>query len=281
MKAALQVHPTRVTGEILEQDILPALKRCGIDHHILPTGHYGEAELESTDDLVIAVGGDGTFLAGARLAARYGLPVLGVMVGRLGFLCTVSLADLVESLEQIVEGRMLIEERSLLRGRIIGTDGDKFSETAINDVVVHRLETENLRDFTARYGGELIAHYRADGIILASATGSTAYTLSAGGPLVHPVLNVLTLTPICAHSLFSKPLVLPPSKEVEILGRDRSYPLSASFDGAIRVRMEEGDRLVVSEHNGKLKVYRPEGYDFFEVLRQKLQHGYIFGANDD
>ena len=98
---------------------------------------------------------------------------------------------------------------------------------------------------------------------------------------MHPVLNVLTLTPICAHSLFSKPLVLPPSKEVEILGRDRSYPLSASFDGAIRVRMEEGDRLVVSEHNGKLKVYRPEGYDFFEVLRQKLQHGYIFGANDD
>jgi NAD+ kinase len=280
MKAALQLHPTRVTEELLNLRIFPVLHELGLEYDVLPRKHDGRLQLSEDVDFVLVLGGDGTFLAGARLATRHKIPILGVMIGRLGFLCSVLLEDMRSALTEIQHGRMQIEERCTLTGRIISGGEARFEGVAVNDIVVFRSTTDKIRDFTARHNGRLIAEYRADGIILASASGSTAYTLAAGGPLVHPALDLLVMTPVCAHSLFTKPLVLPPVDDVEIAGRPGSYPFDVSFDGALRVTLNEGDQLHVSSHPDSLRVYRPPDYDFYQLLRTKFQHGYIYEDRD-
>jgi NAD+ kinase len=280
VKAALQLHPTRVTDAILATRIFPVLDELGITYELLPRKHDGQLQLSADVDFILVLGGDGTFLAGARLATRFRVPILGVMIGRLGFLCSVALDDMRAALIEILQQRMPLEERCTLAGRIISEGDLRFEGIAVNDVVVFRSATDNIRDFTARHNGRLIAEYRADGIILASASGSTAYTLAAGGPLVHPALDLLVLTPVCAHSMFTKPLVLPPVDDIEIAGRPGSYPFDVSFDGAQRVTMGEDDRLHVSSHPDSLRVYRPRDYDFYQVLRTKFQHGYLYEGND-
>jgi NAD+ kinase len=281
MKAALQIHPTRATDELLAERVLPMLREQGCAAYTLPRRHDGKVNLEPDTDLLITLGGDGTFLVGARLAYLHRIPVLGVMVGRLGFLCSLRLDELGGALADFQRGKLIIEPRSILHGRIIATDGElKYEGIAVNDIVLHRHLDDNGRDFIARHAREQIAQYRADGIILASALGSTAYNMAAGGPLVYPELDLLMLTPICAHSLFTKPLVLPPQDEVELYAVDPGGPLLASFDGAPRMHLEPGDKLNVWSSPDGFKFCRPESYDFFRVLRDRFQHGYVYGAND-
>ena len=280
-KIALQLHPTRVTDELLAKSVLPVLQAHGFTAYTLPKRHDGEIRLERDTDLLITLGGDGTFLVGARLAYRCRVPVLGVMVGRLGFLCSLALDELGDALEDFHRGKLAIEQRSILHGRITAADGAvKYEGVAVNDIVLHRNINDNGRDFIARHASEQIAQYRADGIILASALGSTAYNMAAGGPLVYPELNLLMLTPISAHSLFTKPLVLPPDEEVELTAVDPGGPLLASFDGAERIEMQRGDRLAVWSCADGFKFCRPESYDFFRILRDRFQHGYVYGAHD-
>jgi NAD+ kinase len=281
IKIALQVHPTRVTDELLAERVLPVLRAHGCTAYVLPRRHDGDINLELNTDLLLTLGGDGTFLVGARLAYRHRIPVLGVMVGRLGFLCSLALDELDDAIADFHRGKLVIEPRSILHGRITSTDGAiKYEGVAVNDIVLHRNQNDNGRDFIAQHAGELIAQYRADGIILSSALGSTAYNMAAGGPLVFPELNLLILTPICAHSLFTKPLVLPPQDEVELYAVDPGGPLLASFDGAPRMQMERGDRLTAWSSEDGFMFCRPESYDFFRVLRDRFQHGYLYGAHD-
>lgn len=281
IKIALQVHPTRATDELLDERVLPVLREHACTGYILPRRHDGNVSLELNTDLLLTLGGDGTFLVGARLAYRNRIPVLGVMVGRLGFLCSLDLDELGDALADFNRGKLVIEPRSILHGRITAADGTaKYEDIAVNDIVLHRHQDDNGRDFIARHAHEQIAQYRADGIILASALGSTAYNMAAGGPLVYPELNLLMLTPICAHSLFTKPLVLPPRDEVELYAVDPGGPLMASFDGAPRLKLEQGDRLTVWSSDDGFKFCRPESYDFFRVLRDRFQHGYVYGAHD-
>jgi NAD+ kinase len=278
LKVALQVHPRRVTDSMLRREVYPVLRERGFEWQLLPRIYQGPVHVEPDAAFVLVIGGDGTFLSGARLAARLQLPVLGVNVGRLGFLCNAELSELPALLEAVKTDELPVDHRHVLHGRVVTEAGEeKLDRLAVNDIVVSRSRTEKIRDFHARHGGRLIAHYRADGIILSSALGSTAYTLSAGGPLVHPDLDAIVLTPICAHSLFTKPLVLPHDREVEIVGSPTSYPLSVTMDGILKRDMERGDRLLVSVSPHPLRVYRPPGYDFYAVLREKFQHGYLYG----
>ena len=281
IKIALQVHPDRVSEEELSGSVMPVLHAHGCTGYVLPRWHDGQVSLEPDTNLLLTLGGDGTFLVGARLAYRYRVPVLGVMVGRLGFLCSLALDELGDALADFNRGRLAIEPRSILHGRVSTADGGvKYEGVAVNDIVLHRHQNDNGRDFIARHDQEQIAQYRADGIILASALGSTAYNMAAGGPLVYPELNLLILTPICAHSLFTKPLVLPPRDEVELYAVDPGGPLLASFDGATRIELAQGDKLTVWSSPDGFKFCRPESYDFFRVLRDRFQHGYVYGAYD-
>ena len=231
MKVTLQLHPTRITEQLLAEHVLPVLADLGMTYERLPLRHDDDVRVAADTSFILALGGDGTFLSGARVAARYRLPILGVMVGRVGFLCSVTLENMAQALDDVVGRRMPLEERCVLRGRVLKDDVVRHEGLAVNDIVIFRAGSEKIRDFTARHDGRLIANYRADGVILASASGSTAYTLAAGGPLVHPALDLLVMTPVCAHSLFTKPLVLPPAESVVIAGRSGSYPLEVTYDG--------------------------------------------------
>jgi NAD+ kinase len=278
LKVALQVHPTRVTDSMLRREVYPVLREHGCEWQLLPRIYQGLVNVDDDVHFVLVIGGDGTFLTGARVAARLQLPVIGIGSGRLGFLCSAELSELPEVLATISAGKMPVELRHVLRGRVLNEHGEeKLNRLAVNDVVLSRTRSDKIRDFHASHDGKLIANYRADGIILSSALGSTAYTLSAGGPLVHPELDVIILTPICAHSLFTKPLVLPPDRPVEIIASPASYPLGVTMDGIARREMERGERLEVTVDPHPLKVYRPHAYDFYAVLREKFQHGYIYG----
>jgi NAD+ kinase len=199
------------------------------------------------------------------------------MFGRLGFLCQVPFSQLGHALLMVKNGEMPVEERWMIEGEIRSLGGASRTDLALNDIVVSKLEVEKLRDITVHHNEQMIAHYRADGIIFSSPTGSTAYTLSAGGPLVHPDLNAIVLTPICAHSLFTKPLVIPPDDELEVAGLAGSYPLAVTYDGTTIERMTAGDTLMIRTHPRPLRMYTPPEYDFYSVLRQKFQHGYVFG----
>lgn len=280
MKLALQLHRTRISQEMLDNDVLPVIQRLGLEYEVLPRFHDSKIDVPQGTSLIVVLGGDGTFLAGARLATRHRLPVLGVMVGRLGFLSGVGLSGLEGALRAVLDGTMPVEDRHVLCGKIVSSAGVKFEELAVNDIVAFRHDNDKIRDFKALHDGNLIANYRADGIILSSAMGSTAYTLAAGGPLVHPSLNVIVLTPICAHSLFTKPLVIPPEDEVAIETLGDDDPLQVTFDGAHRVVMGAGDKLIVSTYRESLKVYMPEQADFYRVLREKFQHGYVYGEEN-
>jgi len=280
MKVALQIHPTRISDELLGEQVYPVLQRRKIAYYALPRRHDGSIELEEDTDLVLTLGGDGTFLYGSRVALRHGVPIIGVKVGRLGFLCSATLDSMDDALGAIARGRMPVEERHVLHGEIVNGQRSNGVHVALNDIVVFRSERDTLRDLTAYDNGQLIARYRADGVILATALGSTAYNMSAGGPLVHPSMELIILTPICAHSLFTKPLVLPPYDRIEIVGSEGSHPLTVSYDGEYHATLNEGDRLVVSSYETRLRLYRPQSYDFYQVLRQKFQHGYVYEGSD-
>jgi len=281
MNVALQVHPTRISDELLAGRVQPVLAKLGYRSYTLERRHGADVKLEPDTQFVLTIGGDGTFLHGARVAVHHGVPIIGVKVGRLGFLCSATLDDLEETAAQIKDGTMPLEERHVLCGRIMNGDALRYEQLALNDIVLFRCETDKLRDLKAYDNDELIAHYRADGVILSTALGSTAYNMSAGGPLVHPSMELIVLTPICAHSLFTKPLVLPPRNEIKIVAQAGSHPLTASFDGEQDFKLTDGDHLVASSYRDSLKIYRPERYDFYQVLRQKFQHGYVYGEDAD
>jgi len=281
MKLALQIHPTRITEETLRTRVYPVFEKLGCTYFVLPRNHDGSVELEPGTDLICSLGGDGTFLHGSRLAIKHGIPIIGVRAGRLGFLCSTKLSDLFETVADIKTGRMPMEDRYLLHGRIVRDGKVVYEQMALNDIVVSRKQTDKLRDFEAYTNGKLIANYRGDGMLIGTPLGSTAYNMSAGGPLVHPSLEVILVTPICAHSLFTKPLVLPQDDMVEITSAGGSAPLMVSFDGEFQQPLADGDRVQVTGHDVSLQLYRPTEYNFFEVLREKFQHGYIYGGEDD
>ena len=281
MKLALQIHPTRINDVTLAERVFPVFEKLECDYTVLPRSHDGKIDLEPGTDLICSLGGDGTFLHGSRVAIRHGIPIIGVRAGRLGFLCSTKLSDLYQTIAEIKAGRMPLEERYLLRGRLIINGEVAYEQVALNEIVVSRKQTDKLRDFEAYTNGNLIANYRGDGILIGTPLGSTAYNMSAGGPLVHPSIEVILVTPICAHSLFTKPLVLPQDDMVEIVSRGGHAPLMVSFDGEFQQPMEDGDRVQVTGHDVSLKLYRPAEYDFFEVLREKFQFGYVYGGSDD
>ena len=277
MKVSVLTHPTRVSDSVLKTEVLPLFDQLGWKYEVFKRSYEEQQQPASDTDFILVLGGDGTFLWGARLAVKRDVPILGIMFGRLGFLCQVPYSHLGAALLQVQSGEMPVEERSMIEGEIRSLGGESRTGLALNDIVVSKIEIEKIRDITVHHNEQLIAHYRADGLIFASPTGSTAYTLSAGGPLVHPDLHAIVLTPICAHSLFTKPLVIPPDDVLEIAGLAGSYPLAVTYDGTTIEKMTAGDTLTIRTHARPLRMYTPADYDFYSVLRQKFQHGYVFG----
>ena len=221
-------------------------------------------------DLVISVGGDGTLLAAARALVNRDTPLLGINLGRLGFLADVSFDQLETHLEAVLSGRYTVEERFFIEGRYFVGDQLESTHMALNDVILHSYNSASMVAYEISSGGDLIHVQRSDGVIVTTPTGSTAYALSGGGPIMHPSLNTLAIVPICPHTLSNRPIVLPGDQPIELkLGQDSSRA-KVSFDGQDTQTVDRETRILVTRYPAPLRLLHPEDYDYFKLLRAKL-----------
>jgi len=231
-------------------------------------------KLAGDAEMIIAIGGDGAMLHAARLAAEAGIPLLGINRGRLGFLADVSPGDRHEPLDQVLAGEFESDERMLLRAKIRSGDAMHDCGLALNDVVVKRQDTGRMLEYHSYVDGKFVNTHGGDGFIVATPTGSTAYALSCGGPIVAPVLNALVLAPICPHTLSDRPIVIPGDSVTEVrVGDDTADRAEVNCDGEVTGVIGPGDVLQIAAAEQRLKLIHPKGYDYFEILRSKLNWG--------
>lgn len=234
------------------------------------------AELAAAD-LVLVIGGDGTLLGVAREVVRRApaTPILAVNCGSLGFLTEITRGELDAALDAALGGRSGVDERQMLRARVVRGGRAVADRLVLNDVVIGRSSRSSIIELSISLGGQLITRSRADGLIVATPTGSTAYNLAAGGPIVHPTVGALVLTPIAPHTLTNRPIVLADTAPVRIRP-DLAGPHVAahtSFDGQFNVALDDGDVVVVERAPHPLRVVRAESRNYFAVLREKLKWG--------
>ncbi len=223
-------------------------------------------------DLVVVLGGDGTLLSAARVTAAVDVPLLGVNLGSLGFLTEVPLQSLYPMLEAIAQGRAAVEHRSLMHCELLRGDQVRGSYLVFNDAVVNKTALARLNTYDLYIDKVFVSSYRADGMIVATPTGSTAYSLSAGGPVVMPSVQAFVITPVAPHSLTHRPLVVPDSVEIEILLRSEEEVAYLSLDGQPGLDLRDGDRVRCRRSEHQVNLFRT-GTDFFHVLRSKLKWG--------
>ena len=227
-------------------------------------------EMGRACDLAVVVGGDGTMLGFAREMARHGVPLLGINQGRLGFITDIPIERWRESLAPVLAGDYEVESRAMLEGGVLRDGESIFSGLALNDVVVSRGGTSGMVELKVSVGEQFVANMRADGLIVASPTGSTAYALSAGGPIMHPSIAGWLLAPIAPHTLSNRPIVLPDSGEVRleiVAGRDASV----NFDMQSLASLLHGDTITVRRSQYQVRFLHPQGWSYYATLRRKLR----------
>lgn len=231
-------------------------------------------EIPERVDLLVVLGGDGTLLSVAPAAARATTPVLGVNYGGLGFLTATTPDEMLPALERVLAGDARVRERRMLCARILEQDGTvSSSRDVLNDAVINKTDLARIVELSATVDGELVSSFRADGLIVCSTTGSTAYSLAAGGPIVMPQVDAIVLTPICPHTLTNRPLVLPGDAEVEIRQESHDQQVILTLDGQEGAILGPGQRVRVSRAAHGLRLLEPAERSYFEILRAKLQWG--------
>ena len=230
-------------------------------------------EIPAISDLLIVLGGDGTLLAAARLLGERQVPILPVNLGGLGFLTSVTLDDLYPVLEQAITGQARYSERVMLESRVMRQGKPFHCARALNDAVLNKAALARIIDLELRVNGEFVCNYKADGLIVSTPTGSTAYSLSAGGPIVYPIVSAFVITPICPHTLTNRPLVIPDSAKIEVGFAGGEAPIYLTLDGQVGVEIRAEDVVTLSAAAERLRLVRPQKKSYFSVLRDKLKWG--------
>src|SRR5215831_16512399 len=229
-------------------------------------------DLPGQVDLLLVLGGDGTLLAMARLVGDLGVPMLGVNLGGLGFLTALTVEELFPALEAYLGGGLVVEERMMLAASVSREGEQLVDYVALNDMVITKSAMSRIIRLEVAVDGELATAYRADGLIISTPTGSTAYCLSAGGPIVFPTMDAIVLVPIASHTLTNRPIVLPATQRIEVtLMTDQEVMLT--IDGQVGVPLRERDVVQISKAPGRVRLVRFPRTDFFSVLRTKLKWG--------
>ncbi len=226
-------------------------------------------EIAKTVDMAIVIGGDGTLLNIARALAPYGVPIAGVNQGRIGFLTDLSMGTMQDGIAAMLDGIFVTEQRLLLTARVIRDGAEIFSGLALNEVVVHRSNISSMVEFEVRIDGEYLYNQRADGLIISTPTGSTAYAMSAGGPIIHPGLDVLQLVPVCPHSLSNRPIIVKGTSELELL-MHRTGDICVRYDSHTTFEMQLHDKLIVKKFAQPVLLMHPAGHSYYHTLREKL-----------
>lgn len=232
-----------------------------------------KTELCKDSDLIIVVGGDGTLLGTAREAVLHDTPVLGINLGRLGFLVDISPDDMHKSLDQVFDGDYETDARSLLQ---VSFDDDSQQHVAFNDIVLHKWNTARLIEFETFINKQFVDRQRSDGLIISTPTGSTAYALSGGGPLIHPAVDAIALVPICPHTLSNRPIVIDAGSQIEIrICKHTSQDhLRITCDGQNSLPLENiQSSIFIQKHDRQVSLIHPPGHDHFQILRNKLGWG--------
>jgi NAD+ kinase len=234
---------------------------------------HSREELAARADMLLVLGGDGTLLAVGRAAGDRDVPLLPVNLGSLGFLTSVKLDELYGVLEEVQAGQHRISERIQLDTEVHRGSAVLERNRALNDAVLSKATLARIIDMELSIDGRYVCSYRADGLIIATPTGSTAYSLSAGGPIVYPTVDAFLVTPICPHSLTNRPLVIPDSMTLELAFQASDNAAYLTLDGQVGVELQAGDRVVIRKAATRLKLVRPLRKTYFEILRNKLKWG--------
>jgi NAD+ kinase len=230
-------------------------------------------ELAAHSDVLLVLGGDGTMLAAARVAAPLGVPILPINLGSLGFLTSFTLEEMYPALETVLAGVHFVSERVLLHVELRRQDRMVDDQVVLNEAVVNKGTLARMIELKLSIDGEFVCRYRADGLIVATPTGSTAYSLSAGGPIVHPGVESFVITPICPHTLSDRPVVIRDTSSVELDVRGDDESVFLTLDGQKGIPLQATDRVRISRAEKKLKLIQPPKKSYFEILRNKLKWG--------
>jgi NAD+ kinase len=249
------------------QVIVDSRAAVQLEPHTLKTAPL--EEIGQHVDLVIVLGGDGTLLSVARTLAPHKVPIIGVNLGRLGFLTDIPIDELETTLTTMLAGSYTYDDRTLLSATVMRKRRKVFSTLALNDVVLSRGAMGSMIEFEVYVDGQFAYNLRSDGLIIATPTGSTAYSLSSGGPILHPSLPALGLVPISPHTLSNRPIVIPSKSLVEIV-LIRGPNARVNFDVQSYFDLEPDDKVVVKAHDEPIRLLHPHGYDYYAMLREKL-----------
>lgn len=234
----------------------------------------GNTSIPGTVDWVVVLGGDGTLLGVARAIGSYGIPILGVNLGGLGFLTSIPLEKLYAYLEKALHGELEIESRAMLETRVVRDQGEVCRFQVLNDVVINKGALARIIDLDVSINNQFLTVFRADGLIIATPTGSTAYNLSAGGPILYPTMESCILTPICPFTLTNRPIILPDSHRISIrMGKESEEKVSLTFDGQAGFDFFYGDTVLIQKAKEKIKLVKSLDKTYFEILRTKLMWG--------
>ncbi len=234
---------------------------------------FTREELTAASDLLIVFGGDGTLLAASRSMGDRAVPILAINLGGLGFLTSVTLPELYAILEDVLAERSRVSERTLLEAQVVRGDAKHSKYRALNDAVLNKGALSRIVDLDLSVNGEFVCSYKADGLIISTPTGSTAYSLAAGGPIVQPTVAAFVITPICPHTLTNRPLVIPDSSIVDVTFRAGDAPIYLTLDGQVGVELKPTDEIVIRRAEQKLLLLNPPKKSYFEILRDKLKWG--------
>lgn len=249
----------------IDSDTASAIKEPGHDRH----------DLVAAAELLIILGGDGTLLSAARLLsdAKRDVPILGVNLGSLGFMAELSLDELYDDLEKVLQGRFEVEERMMLTASVIRNEKNVARYSVLNDAVINKGALARMVELEVSVNESHLTTIKSDGLIVATPTGSTAYSLSAGGPIIHPVIHCFVLTPICPHTLSNRPIALPDTVTVAVKLLSRSEDVALTLDGQTGFTLERNDRVEIKKSRYKLKLIKHPVKDYYEILRAKLKWG--------
>ncbi len=234
---------------------------------------YKKSEIPYVSDIIVVIGGDGTFLSVARLVYGNDVPILGVNLGRLGFLTEVTLDELYQMMERVLQGDYVVDERFMLEA-FIYRHGEMIAEyRVLNDVVINKGTLARIIELEAKVDGSFLTVYRADGLIISTPTGSTAYSLAAGGPIMYPTIPGIILNPICPFTLSQRPIVIPDTSEVEVVLNTENEDVFVTLDGQVGFALKVKDLVKVRKAKKRVRIIKNPNRDFFEVLRTKLRWG--------
>jgi len=238
-----------------------------------PSEGRSREQVAAASDLLLVLGGDGTLLAAARVAAPRDIPILPINMGSLGFLTSFRLEELYPALEDILAGRLTISERVMLHAELQRGDKILDKQTVVNEVVINKGALARMIELELSIDKDFVCRYRADGLIVASPTGSTAYSLSAGGPIVHPAVESFIITPICPHTLSDRPVVIRDSSAVEVDLSAGTESVFLTLDGQTGIPMQAADVVRMRRAAERLRLIQPAQKSYFEILRNKLKWG--------